>query len=136
MPRVYSVKWDKCSVEGCLKGGPYTRGWCRMHYVRWQRHGDPLMDFSKFYGVPQRYLEECIANRDRSEGCWEWPFAKQSSGSYSYGRLTFRGNLMSVPRATLIAIGKEQPVPPNDEALHSCDNPPCFNPAHLRWGTH
>ena len=21
-------------------------------------------------------------------------------------------------------------------ALHSCDNPACFLPAHLRWGTH
>lgn len=30
-----------CSVEGC--GRPHTaRGWCKSHYYRWQRNGDPL----------------------------------------------------------------------------------------------
>ena len=31
-----------CSVPGCQKT-PDCRGWCRMHYTRWQRHGDPLV---------------------------------------------------------------------------------------------
>lgn len=136
MPRVYSVKWDRCSVEGCLKGGPYYRSWCRMHYTRWQRHGDPLITCSKFYGVPEKYLQDCIAHRDRSEGCWIWPFAKQSKGAFSYGRLMFQGEAMSAPRAALLADGKPKPAPPDNTALHSCDNPPCFNPAHLRWGSH
>lgn len=30
-----------CSVESCPKAA-YTRGWCNAHYIRWQRHGDPL----------------------------------------------------------------------------------------------
>jgi hypothetical protein len=28
-----------CSVAECEKR-PYSRGWCQMHYKRWQRHGD------------------------------------------------------------------------------------------------
>lgn len=30
-----------CSIEGCGKKH-YARGWCRRHYNRWHRHGDPL----------------------------------------------------------------------------------------------
>jgi hypothetical protein len=29
-----------CSIEGCETGAA-ARGWCRKHYNRWQRHGDP-----------------------------------------------------------------------------------------------
>lgn len=36
-----------CSVDGCdrptgIRGT--ARGWCRLHYGRWQRHGDPLRE--------------------------------------------------------------------------------------------
>lgn len=33
----------ECSIEGCGKP-KFTRGWCSMHYSRWQRHGDPLTE--------------------------------------------------------------------------------------------
>ena len=29
-----------CSVDGCESGGYLTRGWCKMHYARWMRHGE------------------------------------------------------------------------------------------------
>ena len=34
----------QCSIEGCdspVQG--IAHGWCRMHYARWWRHGDPLI---------------------------------------------------------------------------------------------
>ncbi len=31
----------KCSIEDC-EHKHYGRGWCRMHWKRWRRHGDPL----------------------------------------------------------------------------------------------
>ena len=31
-----------CSVDGCHRPG-MTRGWCRMHYMRWYRHANPRM---------------------------------------------------------------------------------------------
>jgi transcriptional regulator with XRE-family HTH domain len=40
-------------------------------------------------------------------------------------------------RANRFALELTKGPPPFDDAiaLHSCDNPPCCNPAHLRWGT-
>jgi hypothetical protein len=29
-----------CSVEGCDRAF-HARGWCHLHYQRWQRHGEP-----------------------------------------------------------------------------------------------
>ena len=35
------MKATQCTVNDCIK--PATiRGWCNAHYLRWQRHGDPL----------------------------------------------------------------------------------------------
>jgi DNA-binding CsgD family transcriptional regulator len=31
----------KCSIEGC-DGDLLAHGWCRKHYLRWYKHGDPL----------------------------------------------------------------------------------------------
>ena len=59
--------------------------------------------------------------------CWVWTGATTHRG---YGRLWRR-------MATHIALEADgRPQPEGLFALHSCDNPPCCNPAHLRWGTH
>lgn len=36
---------NKCSVEGCERGGKIVRGLCGKHYQRWAMYGDPT--FSK-----------------------------------------------------------------------------------------
>lgn len=66
-----------------------------------------------------------------ADGCWEWTATKDSHG---YGRVMLGGVRRRAHRFALIfATGQN---PEHLEALHSCDNPGCCNPQHLRWGTH
>ena len=42
MTYIYTYReQDNCKVEGC-KNEYSSKGYCRKHYLRWHRHGDPL----------------------------------------------------------------------------------------------
>lgn len=119
-----------CSIEGCERPH-YGHGFCHMHYQRWKKHGDPLYTGGKFApGEALAWLKDALAHRDRS-GCWEWPFLADQHG---YGRVTIEGKQRRLSAVVLELEGRERPKG-KDEGLHSCDNPPCCNPTHLRWGT-
>lgn len=74
-----------------------------------------------------------VETRDRS-GCWPWPHAKNADG---YGRVTKPGDSGANRRVSResLALSLGRPLAPGASALHSCDNPPCYNPDHLREGT-
>jgi hypothetical protein len=63
------------------------------------------------------------------DDCWHWQGAKNKNG---YGRFSVGGK--TVP-AHAFALSLSVPRPGTAHCLHSCDNPPCCNPAHLRWGS-
>jgi hypothetical protein len=63
--------------------------------------------------------------------CWTWIGSRNRDG---YGQFKLNGKLMRPHRVAYeLAFG---PIPPGAQILHSCDNPSCCNPNHLRTGTH
>ena len=63
-------------------------------------------------------------------GCWEWFRCRCKKG---YGQISRGGKLFRAHRVAWSAWNG--PVPKGLGVLHSCDNPPCCNPEHLRPGT-
>ncbi len=64
-------------------------------------------------------------------GCWEWTGGKQGR---KYGAIHYRGKMWRVHRlAAVLWLGFNDD--PRIKVCHTCDNPPCFNPAHLFTGT-
>lgn len=64
------------------------------------------------------------------DGCWPW----LGDDDQGYGVFFYQGRLRRAPELALSFTTGEQRLPGLD-TCHSCDNPPCCNPAHLRFDT-
>lgn len=65
------------------------------------------------------------------EDCWIWTACRPQHRGY--GRFQVGNQLLVAHRVAYeLAVG---PIPKGLCVLHTCDNPPCCNPAHLWLGT-
>ncbi|MGE5151085.1 MAG: HNH endonuclease [Rhodospirillaceae bacterium] len=79
-------------------------------------------------------VERLLAKRsvNPETGCWEWQGRRDRCG---YGRITVAHRRYAVHRlsaAVFLGFDLVSPL----QILHGCHNPACFNPEHLRPGTH
>ncbi len=78
--------------------------------------------------VYERFWEKVAI--DKPDECWEWTAGKDIAG---YGTFSINGKNQHASRAAWILI--YGPIPNGLGILHSCNNPSCVNPSHLRPGT-
>lgn len=124
-----------CSIEGCDKT-TVGRGWCRTHYNRWHRYGDPLR-------TPPSWSERFMAQMEpQPDGCIWFTGCIDKHG---YGVTRKDNRQWRAHRAAYeLLVG---PIPDGLILDHTCHNGTdclgglecmhrrCVNPNHLRVTT-
>ena len=117
-----------CTIEGCRRKH-YGRGWCSMHYHRWRNHGNPLKTIKTPSGKPLAFLHSIMDTQ--TDACIVWPYGQDGKG---YGKIRYKKKLRNA-HAVCLEIYLNQKQPKDMKAAHSCGNPCCVNPLHLRFAT-
>ena len=115
-----------CSIDDCDKTA-VSKGYCTKHYQRYRKHGCPNGHAFNRNGACLEFLESIKNTAD--ENCILWPFSTTSRG---YGSIRHKVSRGAHAVSLYLRTGKK---PEGMYCLHSCHNPSCVNPNHLRWGT-
>lgn len=119
-----------CSIQGCTETA-VCRSWCEGHYGRWKRHGDPVVDKRPTPETIERRFWGNVRKSSDKNICWPWSCSVDRDG---YGETVRRIHGVIVRKAHRIAYAYFYKKTPTASVLHSCDNPSCCNPHHLREG--
>lgn len=125
-----------CDVTGCTERH-YARGFCKVHFERWKRNGDPLLvkkvhnhaslqERLDFVGWTERLVRPDLGP------CWEFDGKTDRHG---YGRL-HDGQIAAFAHRMALAVKLGRPIADGMDSCHRCDNPPCIRGEHLIEGDH
>ena len=114
----------ECSITDCDLP-TRSRGWCRIHYARWRRHGDPVA-FTGTQGAADARFDAYSQPLVWSD-CIIWTGSVARGG---YGALRVEGRITYAHR---YAWQRENgPIPDGMYVDHACWNKSCVNVDHLR----
>ena len=121
-----------CSVDDCetpkvswSEKCPY----CRKHYERFKKYGDPNVCFQDRTPVEERWKNRYVV--DITTGCWNW------TGTVSRGYGYIRGNSTTyMAHRVAWESTNGRPIRAGYEIDHLCRNKGCVNPEHLDEVTH
>ncbi len=110
-----------CSIEECTNK-VLARGWCRKHYYRWYKYGDPTTTLRAMT------IEDAMTRYTKpgEGGCTEWTGTITSAG---YGNVKYQGRMWQAHRVAWVLDGKE--LKDTDLINHRCWNKICVNVEHL-----
>lgn len=122
-----------CVVDDCLKLA-IAKGFCAGHYTRSRsgktRSDKPLRRYVVTDDLTVRLRE--YAPPGAPSECWPWTGATNKG----YGVIAVAGSKSRIAHDVAWEVHHGRPLPDGMLIRHSCDNPPCCNPAHLLLGTH
>lgn len=118
-----------CTVQGCEN--PHSgKGLCNMHSRRMKRNGT-----LEYVGHDTSIIDDFLTKiKLKTNKCIEW---ERGANKLGYGTITYKKQRYPVHRlAKIITDGLDRADVIGLEACHHCDNPKCYNPEHIFWGTH
>ncbi len=109
-----------CEVDDCVRRAT-VRGWCRKHYDRWTKYGNP----TQVYEVLP-LIDRFWAKVDKTGECWLWRGAHVPKG---YGQFAIERRPVYAHRFVYeLVVGS---IPDGMQIDHLCRTPACVNPDHL-----
>lgn len=116
-----------CAVEGCERSQE-SNVYCKLHYERWRKHGDPLVVKTAAARKPGDMLSRLANKFVVGDGCWAWVSAKDRDG---YGLFWLDNARRAVRAHRLLYELLVGPIPPELQIDHLCRNTGCVRPDHL-----
>ena len=82
--------------------------------------------------LSQRHIERFWSRVEKSAGCWRWVggVQRRASGATSYGVFCVGKARILAHRLAVMIDGRD--LGPDQVVMHTCDNPQCVRPDHLR----